>query len=122
MTQALAAEAAPFGIRVAALAASGYATHYGGSVTDAAGRSPAYRATTEPMREQLRGLAALPGIGRPEDFAREVLRLAAATGPLPVRIPIGPGSFEHLTAAAHATHAELATARALLAEQGPRQD
>ncbi|WP_406096365.1 SDR family oxidoreductase [Kitasatospora purpeofusca] len=121
MTQALAAEAAPFGIRVAALAASGYATHYGGSVTDAAGRSAAYRASTEPMREQLRGMAALPGIGRPEDFAREVLRLADTPGPLPVRIPIGPGSFEHLTAAAHATHTELAAARALLAQPGPGQ-
>ncbi len=116
MTRALAAEAAPFGIRVAALAASGYATRYGASVTDAAGRSAAYRATTEPMREQLRDLADLPGMGRPADFAREVLRIADTPGPLPVRIPIGPGSHEHLTAAARATHDELATARALLAE------
>ncbi len=66
-------------------------------------------------------MAALPNIGRPEDFAREVLRLADTPGPLPVRIPIGPGSFEHLSAAAHATHAELATARALLEQPGPRQ-
>ncbi|MFJ8431395.1 SDR family oxidoreductase [Kitasatospora sp. NPDC094019] len=119
MTRALAVETAPFGIRVVALAASGYATHYGSSVSDAVGRSPAYRATTDPMREQLREMAALPDIGRPEDFAREVLRLADAPGPLPVRIPIGPGSFEHLSAAAHAAHAELATGRDLLAERGP---
>ncbi|MFJ4091387.1 SDR family NAD(P)-dependent oxidoreductase [Kitasatospora sp. NPDC089913] len=121
MTQALAAEAAPFGVRAVALAASGYATRYGASVTDAAGRSDAYRPTTGPMREQLRDMAALPGIGRPEDFAREVLRLADTSGPLPVRIPIGPGSFAHLTAAAYATHTELATARALLLDRSDPQ-
>ncbi|MER6400632.1 MULTISPECIES: SDR family oxidoreductase [unclassified Kitasatospora] len=115
MTQALAAEAAPFGIRVAALEPGGYATRYGSSLADAAGRSPDYAEFTGPMRSALGALAEVPGVGRPEDFARQVLRIVEASGPLPVRIPVGPGSAEHLTAVEEAARAEIAAARALLA-------
>ncbi|MFD8756085.1 SDR family oxidoreductase [Kitasatospora sp. NPDC059577] len=114
MTQALAAEAAPFGIRVAALEPAGYATRYGTSLTDAADRSALYRDATEPMREQLRGMAQLPTVSRPEDFARDVLRIVAADTPLPVRIPVGAGSLDSIAAAVHAGAEELAAVRGLL--------
>ncbi|MFI8460642.1 SDR family oxidoreductase [Kitasatospora sp. NPDC085464] len=116
MTQALAAEAAPFGVRVTALEPAGYATRYGTSLTDAADRSPLYRDATDPMREQLRGMAQLPTVGRPEEFARDVLRIVAADGPLPVRIPVGPGSLDHVAAAVRAAAEELAAVRALVDE------
>ncbi|MGW4893107.1 SDR family oxidoreductase [Kitasatospora sp. NPDC004240] len=114
MTQALAAEAAPFGIRVTALEPAGYATRYGSSVTDAAARSPLYAPATDPVRGQLAVMADDPANGRPEDFARQVLRIVATPGPLPVRIPIGPGSHTYVEAAHHAAGSELAAARALV--------
>ncbi|MFF7993596.1 SDR family NAD(P)-dependent oxidoreductase [Kitasatospora xanthocidica] len=113
MTQALAEEAAPFGIRVAALEPAGYATGYGTSLMDAADRSPVYRDATEPMRGQLRTMAESELVGRPEDFAREVLRIVAADGPLPVRIPVGVGSVDYVEASVRAAVAELAAVRAL---------
>ncbi|MEU6239178.1 SDR family oxidoreductase [Kitasatospora sp. NPDC047058] len=114
MTQALAAEAEAFGIRVAALEPGGYATRYGTSLTDAAGRSPHYASFTDPMRGLLATMAEGPTVGRPEDFARLVLRIVAAPGPLPVRIPVGPGSHAYLEAGQEAAAAELTAARALL--------
>ncbi|MFJ8622700.1 SDR family oxidoreductase [Kitasatospora sp. NPDC093550] len=117
MTQALAAEAAPFGVRVVALEPAGYATRYGTSLTDAADRSPLYRDATEPMREQLRALGESPAMSRPEHFARDVLRIVAADGPLPVRIPVGAGGADLIAASVHAGAAELDAVRALL--EGP---
>ncbi|GAA2796130.1 SDR family NAD(P)-dependent oxidoreductase [Kitasatospora sp. CM 4170] len=114
MTQALAAEAAPFGIRVSALEPGGYATRYGTSLTDAAGRSPLYAAFTDPMRGLLGAMAEGPTVGSAEEFARTVLRIVATPGPLPVRIPVGPGSHAYVEAAAEAAAAELTAARALL--------
>ncbi|MEU9078546.1 SDR family oxidoreductase [Kitasatospora sp. NPDC004745] len=116
MTQALAVEAAPFGIRVTAVEPGGYATRYGSSLTDAADRSAHYRELTEPMRDQLRVLAELPGVGRPEDFARLLLRIVAEPGPLPVRIPVGPDSLAFVSAAGEAAAAELEAVRTLLRE------
>lgn len=118
LTQALAAETEPFGIRVTALEPGGYATNYGSSVTDAAGRSPVYAPYTDPMRGQLRMMTELPTVGRPEDFARDVLRIVGEPGPLPVRIPVGPDSGVYVAAAEEAARTELAAALALLAEPG----
>ncbi|WP_406209676.1 SDR family NAD(P)-dependent oxidoreductase [Kitasatospora sp. NBC_01560] len=118
MTQALAAEAAPFGVRVTALEPAGYATRYGTSLADAAGRSPLYAPFTDPMRGLLGSMVEGPTVGRPEDFARLVLRIVAEPGPLPVRIPVGPGSQDFVAAVQVAAAEELAAARALL-DAGP---
>ncbi|MFF2044117.1 SDR family oxidoreductase [Kitasatospora sp. NPDC058170] len=119
MTQALAPEAAAFGIRVTALEPGGFATSYGTSVTDAAGRSPLYAPAIGAMRGQLDAMEEGPLIGRAEDFARHVLRIVATEGPLPIRIPLGPGSYDFAAAAEEAARTELAAARALLEEPLP---
>jgi hypothetical protein len=61
----------------------------------------------------LRGLAANPDVGRPEEFAETLLRIIGAQTPTPVRIPIGPGAYEMLSEAVRAAEAELESARAL---------
>ncbi|WP_372502916.1 hypothetical protein [Streptomyces rhizoryzae] len=57
-----------------------------------------------------------PLVGRPEDFARDVLRTVAADGPLRVRITLGPGSVDFSAAAVRAAEVELAAIGALVEE------
>ncbi|PYC78239.1 short-chain dehydrogenase/reductase [Streptomyces tateyamensis] len=115
MSATLAAEVAPFGIRVTVVEPGGFATGYGTAMQETAQQLPEYREALAPMRAGLRGMAALPGINQPEEFARVVLRaVGAEQGPL--RLPAGPDAFGFLTAVLEADRAELAAAQAL-AEQ-----
>ena len=113
MTQALAVEAGPLGIRVTAVEPGGFATGYGDNLTDAASRLPAYGGGTDGMRAAMRGMRDDPALGRPEDFARHVLALVAADS-APVRMPVGEDAFGYLAAAEEAARAELAAARSLV--------
>ncbi|WP_371502239.1 SDR family oxidoreductase [Kitasatospora sp. NBC_00374] len=112
MSQALAAEVEPFGIRVTVLEPGGFSTRYGSSAAEAATRIPAYRgAAVDQTRDGVRGMAHNPDLGRPEDFAALVLRLvAAADGPL--RVPVGADAYQYLEAARTRAGTELATAEA----------
>ncbi|GAA5021216.1 SDR family oxidoreductase [Kitasatospora paranensis] len=110
MSQALAAEAAPLGVRVTVLEPGGFATGYGSALAEAAARVPAYAPVTGPMFAALRGMAGDASLGRPEDFAQQVLRVVAAEHG-PVRIPVGADAFAYLDAAEQAARAELAEAR-----------
>jgi hypothetical protein len=65
-----------------------------------------------------RGLADNPVAGRPEDYARAVLRLLGTPAPTPLRIPIGPGAAEMAAAALNEARDELDAARALMAAVG----
>jgi len=114
MSQALAAEAAPHGIRVTVLEPGGFATRYGTALTESAVRLPAYAAgAADETLGVLRTMADAPGIGRPEDFAAAVLRLVDAEPPTPLRVPVGPGAYEYLSAVEQAAHEELQAARDL---------
>ncbi|MCU7826250.1 SDR family oxidoreductase [Kitasatospora sp. DSM 101779] len=113
MTQALAAEAGPLGIRVTAVEPGGFATGYGDAIAQTATRLPAYAATTDPMRDGMHAMRDNPQLGRPEDFARHVLRLVAAEES-PVRVPVGEDAHAFLAAVEEAARAELAAARALV--------
>ncbi|MEV8097259.1 SDR family oxidoreductase [Kitasatospora sp. NPDC085879] len=113
MTQALAAEAGPLGIRVTAVEPGGFATGYGDAITRTATRLPAYAATTDPMRDGMHAMRDNPELGRPEDFAWQVLRLVAAES-TPLRLPVGVDAFAHLAAVEEAGRAELAAARAFV--------
>ncbi len=110
MSQALAAEAAAFGVRVTVLEPGGFATGYGASVVPAAASVPVYAPVVEPMMAGLRGMDGNPGLGRPEDFAALVLRVVAA-GPVPLRLPVGADAFGYLGALHDAAALELAAAR-----------
>ncbi|MFJ5550074.1 SDR family oxidoreductase [Streptomyces sp. NPDC093225] len=117
MSQALAAEAAPHGIRVTVLEPGMFATRYGSSLTEARHRIPAYDATNREMLEGARGLADHPDTGRPEDFAARVLDVVGADAPTPLRIPVGDDAYGYLDLADVAAREELTAARALV--QGP---
>jgi NAD(P)-dependent dehydrogenase (short-subunit alcohol dehydrogenase family) len=110
MSQALAAEAGPLGVRVTVLEPGGFATGYGSALAESAARIPAYAPVTAPMFAALRGMAADASLGRPEDFAEQVLRVVAAEQG-PVRIPVGADAFAYLGAAEEAARDELAAAR-----------
>ncbi|MFG2825434.1 SDR family oxidoreductase [Kitasatospora sp. NPDC048365] len=114
MSQALAAEAGPFGIRVTVLEPGGYATHYGTSATEAAGRLPVYDEAVDQMLGSLRAMEQTPGLGRAEDFAETVVRIVGTAEPTPLRVPIGPGAYEFLEPGHVAAGEELAAAKELI--------
>ncbi|MEU6814567.1 SDR family oxidoreductase [Streptomyces sp. NPDC046860] len=113
MSQVLAAEAAPFGIRVTAVEPGGFATRYGAALARTAAQVPAYADVTRDMRAALSGMADDPAMNRPEMFAAQVLRLVGARA-APVRVPVGADAFAFLEAAEAAARDELTAARALL--------
>ncbi|WP_329034116.1 SDR family oxidoreductase [Streptomyces sp. NBC_00178] len=119
MSQTLAAEAAPHGIRVTVLEPGMFATRYGVSMTEAGRRVPAYDGTNRAMLEGSRGLATNPGTGRPEDFAARVLGIVGAEAPTPLRIPVGDDAYGFLEHAGQASREELAAARILTASPPP---
>ncbi|MEU4096342.1 SDR family oxidoreductase [Streptomyces sp. NPDC026673] len=109
MTQALAAEVAPFGIRVHAVEPGQFATRYSTAVTEAAAGVPAYQESTGEVRAGLRAMADNPALGSPETFAAHVLRLVTART-APVRVPIGADAYAYLEAIEGAARDELAAA------------
>ncbi|WP_259464620.1 SDR family oxidoreductase [Streptomyces sp. TLI_171] len=117
MSLALAAEAAPFGVRVTVVEPGGFATSYGSSLTETAAKLPEYADGLAPMHQALRGMAGDAVLNRPEVFAELVLR-AVAAGSGPVRLPVGPDAYAMVEAALAGEAAELAAARAL-AEAAP---
>ena len=112
MSVALAAETAPFGIRVSVLEPGPFATNYGNALAETAVRLPAYSAVANVLG-MFRGMSDNPAIGNPEDYARTVLRLVETEPPTPLHVPIGPGAIEMLTAALEAARTELAAAQTL---------
>ncbi|MYZ07745.1 SDR family NAD(P)-dependent oxidoreductase [Streptomyces sp. SID2999] len=112
MSQVLAAEAAPFGIRVSAVEPGGFATRYGAALAEAVTRIPAYEGITRDMRSGLRGMEDNPALGRPEEFAALLLGLVAADS-VPVRVPVGADAFAFLELVEEAARRELETARTL---------
>lgn len=112
MSQSLAAEVAPFGIRVTVLEPGGFATRYGTKLAEARTRIAAYDPDGQALG-MYRGMADNPGLGQPDEFAQTVLRIVAAEQPAPMRIPIGPGADEWLRAFQQASMEELDAARAL---------
>jgi len=106
MAETLALELAGTGVGVALLEPGGFATSYGRSVVTAKNHLPNYEPALRPTRAGLRGMAELPTIGRPADFAREVLRFVDADHH-PMRLPIGEDAWELLLDAAHRNLAEL---------------
>ncbi|MFG2335378.1 SDR family oxidoreductase [Streptomyces yangpuensis] len=117
MSQALAVEGAPHGVRVTVIEPGMFATRYGTSMTQAHRRIPAYDVTNREMLDGARGLADNPETGRPEDFAARVLGVVEAEGPTPLRIPVGEDAYGYLEVADEAWHEEFAAARILT--QGP---
>ncbi|WP_055588459.1 SDR family oxidoreductase [Peterkaempfera griseoplana] len=113
MSQALAVEAAGFGVRVTVVEPSQFATRYGAALTEAAVRIPAYAEVTRPMREGMRGMEDNPDLGRPETFASHVLRLVASAD-TPTRVPVGEDAYAFLEAAEKAAQRELQAARAFV--------
>jgi NAD(P)-dependent dehydrogenase (short-subunit alcohol dehydrogenase family) len=120
MSQALAAEVAPFGIRVTVVEPGGFATEYGTALTEAAGRGTDYQDTVGPMLDALRGMAGNPALNRPAVFADLVLR-SVETGAAPLRLPAGPDAFAYLAQLQEAAGSELAAARAFALGDGPAQ-
>ena len=112
MSQALAMEVAPLGIRVTVMEPGGYATRYGTVLAEARTRLPAYAPVSE-MLGGFRGMEHNPELGRPGDFATAVLAVVAAEEPTPLRIPIGPGAYEMLGVAQQGALDELAAASTL---------
>lgn len=117
MSQALAAEAAAFGVRVTVLEPGGYDTRYGTSVVPAAAAVPDYRPVTGPMLDGLRGMAGNAELGRPDEFAALVRRVVA-DGSAPLRLPVGEDAFGYLGVLTAGAAEELAVARAFVAGGG----
>ncbi|WP_030217698.1 SDR family NAD(P)-dependent oxidoreductase [Streptomyces bikiniensis] len=113
MSQTLAAEVTPLGIRVTVVEPGGFATRYGTSLRRSARRMPEYAAASAGMLDGLRGMADDATMGRPEDFAARVLALVASEDTTPLRVPIGQDAFLYLEAVEQAARDELAAARAL---------
>ncbi|WP_209497816.1 SDR family oxidoreductase [Streptomyces sp. PvR006] len=114
MSEALAVEAAPHGIRVTVVEPGMFATRYGTAMAEAAHRVPAYDVTNREMLEGARGLADSPETGRPDDYAARVLAIVHAEGPTPLRIPVGADAYGYLDVAEQAAREEYAAARALV--------
>jgi NAD(P)-dependent dehydrogenase (short-subunit alcohol dehydrogenase family) len=112
MSLALAAETAPFGIRVTVLEPGPYATNYGKAMAETAAKLPAYSAVADVLG-MFRGLADNPYSGDPGHYARTVLRLIETETPTPLRIPIGPMAADMLAEALDAARTELEAAQAL---------
>ncbi|KMS82139.1 MULTISPECIES: SDR family oxidoreductase [Streptomyces] len=119
MSQALAAEVAPFGIRVHAVEPGGFATRYSTSLAEAAGRIPAYAQSTGDVEAGLRAMPGNPGLSQPEVFAHHVLRLVASPT-APLRVPIGADAYDFLGAVEAAGRAELAAAHAFVHDPAER--
>ena len=115
MSQALAAEVAAHGIRVTVMEPGGYATRYGTSLAVSEARLPAYGEVHDSLG-MYRGMADNPELGRADDFAQAVLKVVASAPPTPLRIPVGPGAYEMLTASHHASREELDTAAGLMGQ------
>ncbi|MGE7438456.1 SDR family oxidoreductase [Kitasatospora sp. NPDC001175] len=114
LTQALATEAAPFGIRVTALEPGPFTTSFGAKAAETRARIPAYEEITRQTREGVQGLADDPSLGRPAEFAELVLRVVAAPpADTPVRIPVGGPAHATIAAVEDAARQELRQARAL---------
>ncbi|MDX3075421.1 SDR family oxidoreductase [Streptomyces sp. MI02-7b] len=117
MSQALAAEVAPFGIRVSVVQPGQFATGYGTALAETATRIPAYAQGTGEVRAGLRGMEDNPALSRPELFAAHVLRLVAADA-APVRVPIGADAYAIAGAIEESARDELAAARAFVEGAG----
>ncbi|WP_256107293.1 SDR family oxidoreductase [Streptomyces sp. ODS05-4] len=115
LSQTLAVEAAPLGIRVTVVEPGGFATRYGASLARSDRRLAEYAEATSDTLSGVRGMADAPGIGRPEDYAAQVLALVADPGPTPLRVPVGDDAYAYLEAVQQAAREELAAARALTA-------
>ena len=114
MSQSLAAEVAPHGIRVTVLEPGGYATRYGTTLAEVRGRMPAVYDQDGQALGMYRGMVDNPDMGRPDEYAQTVLRvLAPEQQTAPLRVPIGPGADEWLRAFQQATLDELDAARTL---------
>lgn len=113
MSQALAAEVAPFGIRVTVVEPGAFASRYGSSLVPAAARIDAYDEVTSQMRDALLGMEGNTALPPPEAFAAQVLRLVAA-GQGPMRVPMGEDAFAFTAAAEQAGLRELEAARAFV--------
>jgi NAD(P)-dependent dehydrogenase (short-subunit alcohol dehydrogenase family) len=113
MSQALAAEVAPFGIRVTVVEPGAFATRYGSALVRTDARIDAYAAVTGPMWESMRDMQDNPSLSRPEVFAEQVLRLVAS-GQTPVRVPIGEDALAFVEAAEKANLREFEAARAFV--------
>ncbi|MEI5007372.1 SDR family oxidoreductase [Streptomyces sp. PmtA] len=113
MSQALAAEVAPLGIRVTVVEPGSFATRYGTALGEARHQLPAYAELTGDMLAACRRMADDPASGRPEDFAARVLDIVAAGASAPLRIPVGDDAYAYLGVAEQAARAELDAARAL---------
>ncbi|MFJ4713877.1 SDR family NAD(P)-dependent oxidoreductase [Streptomyces sp. NPDC088785] len=113
MSQTLAAETAPHGIRVTVLEPGMFATRYGTAMTETREHVAAYAEANGPMLAAFRALADAPEVGDPDDFAAQVLAVVAGEGPLPLRIPIGDDAFGYREAALDASRTDLAEARRL---------
>lgn len=83
MCQALAAEVAPFGVRVTAVEPGVFATRYGSALAEAAHRLPDYAEATGEMLGGFRAMEDNEEYGRPEDFADGVLAIVASDAPTP---------------------------------------
>lgn len=114
MCQALAAEVAPFGVRVTAVEPGVFATRYGSSLAEAAHRLPDYAEATGEMLGGFRAMEDNEEYGRPEDFADRVLAVVASDAPTPLRVPVGEDAYAYLEAAEQAAREEFAAARALV--------
>lgn len=111
MSEALAAETAPFGVRVTVVEPGPFATNYGTAMTETSNKLAAYEAVAGNLG-MFRGLANYPLAGRPEDFARTVLHLLDTPAPTPLRVPVGPGAVEMAADALQAAQEDLTAARA----------
>ncbi|MFE2525623.1 SDR family oxidoreductase [Streptomyces sp. NPDC059382] len=118
MCQALAAEVAPFGVRVTAVEPGVFATRYGSSLAEAAHRLPDYAEATGEMLGGFRAMEDNAEYGRPEDFADRVLAVVASDAPTPLRVPVGEDAYAYLEAAEQAAREEFAAARALVRPRG----
>lgn len=114
MSQALAAEAAPQGVRVTVVEPGVFATRYGTSLAEAGRRMPQYAESTGAMLDGFRVMADDTAAGRPEDFAARVLDIVAADASTPLRVPIGDDAYAYVDMAEQAAREELAAARALV--------
>jgi NAD(P)-dependent dehydrogenase (short-subunit alcohol dehydrogenase family) len=119
MSQALAAEVAPFGIRVHAVEPGGFATRYSTSLAEAAGRIHAYAQSTGDVEAALRSMPGNPALSQPETFAHHVLRLVASPT-APLRVPIGADAYDFLEAVETASRSELAAAHAFVHDPAVR--
>ncbi|MFJ9078460.1 SDR family oxidoreductase [Streptomyces sp. NPDC102278] len=117
MSQALAAEVAPFGVRVTVVEPGVFATRYGSSLAEAAHRLPEYAEATGEMLGGFRGMEDNEEYGRPEDFADSVLTLVGSDVPTPLRVPVGEDAYAYLEVAEQAAREEFAAARALVRPQ-----